>query len=243
MTRTAIRHGMVAIAGLAILSASMLLAGCNRSVSHAAAPATPKLSDLDSAFAAAFGSPAPAIRIVTRDGDEVTLRYRPVKLIDLGGRTALVSEARTDGCHSCSGALAVHYLTRGPSGFAVAGAWPEIVDGGSFGEPPSFLLRDDLFSGPALVASSGGTWQGCTVAYADVLELTADRPVLRAKRVLMIYADENLADGDIEGTLRPEVKDRAFAVDYSGPHARSVEYRSTGEVFEPAPGGRGLPSC
>ena len=173
----------------------------------------------------------------------MTLRYRPAKLVPLGSLSVLISEARTDGCHGCSGSLAIHYLAREGTGFRVVGAWPEISDGGSFGEPPSWKVRDDLFSGPAIVADAGGTWQGCTVAYADIIELTPDTPVVRARRVLTTFDDGDDEARGVDGTIRAEQKDHAFAVDYAGDHPRTIEYRATGDVFQAARGAPGLPSC
>jgi hypothetical protein len=254
---------------VAIAVAIVILAGCHNNTkapasatpaatptatpAPAAAPVPPPAApvappsytpaDLKAAFAAAFGGPAPAVKIVTRDDQETTLRYRPAKLVPVGAVTALISEARSDGCHGCYGELAIHYLTRDGAGFKRVGAWPEISDGGSFGEPPNWSIRTDLFSGPALVADAGGTWQGCTVAYADVIELTPDRPIVRAKRVLITYSDANADGNDVDGTLRPIEKDHAFAVDYAGAHKRTVGYVKAGEVYQAARGGPGLPSC
>ena len=247
------------LAGFVAAFAAVVLSGCHADTTKpaptapvatpvAAAPAvaTPAPSaaaDLNQAFAAAFGSPAPAVRIVSRDGQDTTLRYRPAKLVAVGSLYALISEARTEGCHGCYGELAIHYLTREGPGFKLVGAWPEIANGGSFGEPPDWSMRTDLFTGPAVVASAGGTWQGCTVAYADIIELTPDKPVVRAKRILMTYSDGADDDHDVDGTLHAEQKDRAFAVDYAGSQSRTVEYRPVGEVFEAAHGAPGLPSC
>ncbi|HWE45617.1 MAG TPA: hypothetical protein VG407_06270 [Caulobacteraceae bacterium] len=211
--------------------------------SSPAAPVAYAAADLNKAFAAAFGAPAPADKVVTRDGQDAMLRYRPARLVSLGTVTVLISEARTDGCHGCYGELAVHYLTRDGTGFKPAGAWPEISDGGSFGEPPNWSIRTDLFSGPALVVHAGGTWQGCTVDYADIIELTPDRPIVRARRVLMTYSDDSADGRDFDGSLRAVDKDRAFAVDYASAHKRTVDYVRSGEVYQAAHGAPGLPSC
>ncbi|HEY3813501.1 MAG TPA: hypothetical protein VGL66_09765 [Caulobacteraceae bacterium] len=248
---------------IAAAAAAFVLSGCHAdtkqptAASVAPAPATPvqapapasanPAEDLKQAFAAAFGSAAPAVRIVTRDGQETTLRYRPARLIPIGGHDALISEARSEGCHGCYGELALHYLARQGTGFKVIGAWPEISDGGSFGEPPSWTVRDDLFDGPALVVTAGGTWQGCTVAYADLIELTPDKPVVRANRVLTTYDDGGEADGSddqsVDGAIRAGQKGRAFSVDYTGAHPRKIEYRLLGETYEADHGAPGLPSC
>jgi hypothetical protein len=240
------RRGAFALAQTlaALAFAGFAASGCgapDKPVAHAPAA---RASDLDAAFATAFGGPSPAVRVVQRDGEATTLRYRPVKLVTLDTRdVVLISEARSDGCHGCSGTLAAHYLVRNADGFTLKSAWPEMLVGGSFGEPPHWSIRNDLFSGPVIEAHAGGTWQGCTVDYADLVELGATQPIPRLKHVLMYYDNDTDADSAIEGKLRAEVKDHAFAVDYSGAHTRTVEYRATGDAFSPVRDEPSLPSC
>jgi hypothetical protein len=232
------RGAIVATTAAVLLAA--LLAGCGERAAMPRVQPSAKSDDLKTAFAVAFGGPAPAIRIVERNGDPTTLRYRPVKLLTVGDHLVLISESQTDGCHSCYGSLAIHYLKRAGGGLQVTGAWPEIADGASFGDPPRWALRSDLFQGPALEVSAGGTWQGCTVEYAQLVELADDRPILRVKRVLTAYDGPG---GEIAGKLRPETKGAAFAVDYDGERPHTVEYRPTGEAFEPVHAEPDLPSC
>lgn len=235
------RGGLIALLVLA-------LAGCGRPADKAvAAPTTvtKTASDLERAFQAAFGSAVPAVRVVARDGDtETTLRYRPAMLVDLGDRTALISEGRTEGCHGCYGALAVHYLYRLPGGgFRLVGAWPEIVDGTSFGAPPDWKLRTDLFPAAAIEATGGGTWQGCTVAKAAFVELTPERPVLRARDVLTAWTTDTTDEAPLEGKARPLRPGRSFAMDYEGAGRLTVEYRRMGETYRPVGTQAALPEC
>jgi hypothetical protein len=222
---------------------ALALAACDRATGNPTLAVAGRSSDLDAAFVAAFGAPAPVMRVVARNGEPVTLRYRPARLLDLGGRYALMSEARSDGCRGCRGALSVHYLTRAGNRFQVVGAWPEFSDGGSFGEPPAWRIRDDLFSGPALESDVAGAWRGCALGYVDLFELTPTGPVVRARRVLMYYDDETRGERSLRAVIRPEAKDRAFAVDYDGDGRRTVEYRPAGAVFVPVRAEPGLPSC
>jgi hypothetical protein len=232
--------------------AMLAVAACKPDASsRAARPAAPASarapSELDRAFAAAFGQAPPAVRVVNRDGSgAATLRYRPLGLVELGDRTALVSGGWTDSCHGCYGALAVHYLQRTPSGFRLVGGWPEIVDGAAFGEPPEWSMRADLTPEPALQTRSGGTWQGCTVARADLVELTRDRPIVRVRNVLLDYDAENSGaeqDPAVHGELRAGDKGRTFSAEYTGEHRLSVLYVRNGDAYQPARAEPDLPSC
>ncbi len=242
--------GRSAIVAL-LLAAALVAPGCKPS-GNASAPSTPapaaahSADDLNRAFAAAFGQAAPAVRIVNRDGSgETTVRYRPLGLVELNGRTALVSGGWTDSCHGCTGTLAIHYLQRTPQGFRVAGAWPEIVDGTSFGEPPQWKTRADLFPQTAIEASGGGTWQGCTVEYADLIELTADRPIVRVRHVLLDYDNSGAGqeDGAVHGGIKGREPGRSLEADYTGATRLGVVYIRSGDAYQPEHNEPDLPSC
>lgn len=210
----------------------------------ARALATAPVSDLDRAFTAAFGQGPPAVRVVNRDGaGDMTLRYRPLGLVDLGDRTALVSGGWTDSCHACSGSLAVHYLRRDASGFHVIGAWPEIASGASFGEPPQWKVRQDLFPGAVIVTEAGGAWQGCTVLRADLVELTRDRPIVRARNVLLDYGAEGADTGPAHGELQAGEVGRSFKVRYAMRQPVEVTYIRDGDAYQPEKNEPVLPSC
>jgi hypothetical protein len=176
---------------------------------------------------------------------EVELIYTPDRLIRLGDTLVLVSRAETTPCHACYGALAIHYLQVTPQGLKVTGAWPELLGGSSNGAPPEIALRDDLFDGPALVASGGWTGQGCTMESQDLVELTPDRPVVRAKALLALY---HLDDGPgpvttVRGAIRPGVRGRSFQIAYSGDRSGVVRYALAGDRYQPVGGPPRLPSC
>jgi hypothetical protein len=242
------RWGAAVIVGL-----SLLLAACGPGASDGAAPerkapakADRPVSEIDAAFAAAFGSPPPAVRVVERQGwGETTLRYRPARLIPMEGVTVLVSEAQTDGCHGCYGALAVHYLRKQEGGWRRLGGWPEILDGSSFGAPPTWTIRTDLFPSPAIESMGGGTWQGCTIVKSDFVELTPDRPVVRAQGVLTAfdYQPDEAEPASIEGKARPDAPGRSFAVDYQGAGGLTVVYRRNGDAYLPVGPQQELPEC
>lgn len=259
MNRDRARGQATAIAA-AVLATTLLIAGCDRKpvapasgapdpvaaerqVAEAAA-ATP---ELDAAFLAAFGQKSPATRTVDREGEKVTLIYRPLKLLTLGDRFVLVSGGRvSEGCHLCVGSLAIAYLRRRPGGFSADGFWPEAADGKSWGEPPDWSLRNDLFPNPSIEARGGGTQSGCTFEQADLIELTPDKPVVRARSILTGYDDSGEGDGhgrSIDGKFRALIPGTAFAADYSGAVRTSVTWRRVGEAYAATGQYPPLPSC
>ena len=204
--------------------------------------------ELDAAFAAAFGQKPPAMRQVSRGGETILLSYRPMQLIEAAGRLVLISGGRTDGCHGCTGALAITYLERAPGGaYRPIGNWPEIIEGSSWGEPPDWSRRDDLFAGPAIEARGGGTWQGCTVEQADLIELTPRRPEVRARRILTAYdasgQSERAGGGALEGRIASLEPGSAFVVTYSGALNARVVWRRAGTAYAPTGHYPPLPEC
>ncbi|MBS0295015.1 MAG: hypothetical protein JSR45_01800 [Proteobacteria bacterium] len=245
-----------AIAGAALTAA--LLAACDRKPAAPAAPdpvaaerqvaqAAAATPELEAAFLAAFGQKSPATRTVDREGEKVTLVYRPLKLLTLGDRLVLVAGGRVnEGCHLCVGSLAVAYLRKGATGFTAEGFWPEIADGETWGEPPMWRLREDLFPNPALEARGGGTQSGCTFEQADLIELTPEKPVVRARSILTGYDGSGEGEGrgrSIDATLKPLTPGKAFAVDYSGAVRTSVVWRRVGEAYAATGQYPPLPAC
>jgi hypothetical protein len=210
-----------------------------KAVPAAPTPAPVAESELDAAFRAAFGGPPPVRRLVARgEWGDADLAYRPARLIPLtGGVLALVSDAETEPCRACFGALAVHYLRRDAGGFRVLGAWPALLNGSSFGAPPRWTRRDDLFAGPALEAVAGGAVQGCAVERVALVELTPERPLVRAEGVLTAYDGP---EGVLRGAIRPGVRGRDFLAGYPG---LSVRYALSGARYVPVGREPRLPSC
>lgn len=154
----------------------------------------------------------------------------------LGGpRYALVSDGQGDPSHAGAGALSIHYLTRMGDEFERIGAWPDLVISGTFGTPPEWTVRSDLMPSPALVASGGGTWQGYTCSWADVVELTPERPIVRAEGLHLAF-DSAGAKGDsgerYKGEIQPGQKGQTFAVRYSNLE-RPVTYARVGDTYDP----------
>lgn len=199
------------------------------------------------AFQAAWGSPAPVTwRAPDAKPDDEAMTYSKGTLVPLGDdRFALVSEGQGGESHVSAGALAVHYLTRTPAGFTRVGAWPDIVQGGTFGSPPQWTIRADLTPSPALVTEAGGVWQGYSCSWSDVVELTPDRPILRTDAIPVAYDDSGAKETgaqDMEGALTPDIKGQSFSVRYSGDRNLMVRYALRGQRYE-ATTSPDLPTC
>lgn len=189
------------------------------------------------AFRVAWGAAPPVVyRAPDAKADDAPMTYSKGTLTSLGGdRYALVSEGQGGEGHVSAGALAIHYLARGPAGFTRIGAWPDIVDGGTFGNPPQWLIRTDLTPAPALVTESGGTWQGYSCSWSDVVELTPERPILRTDGIPVGYDDSGAKEQgaqDMEGALTPDIKGQSFSVRYSGDRNMTVRYALRGQRYE-----------
>ena len=231
-----------------VLCVVAVLSACGRPAEPVEAPVAPAAGSPGAAgaaaapseaaaFQAAWGSASPVTyRAPDAAADDEAMTYSKGTLISLGGeRFALVSEGQGGESHVSTGALAVHYLTRTPAGFSRTGAWPDIVDGGTFGAPPQWTIRTDLTAAPALVTTAGGTWQGYTCAWSDVVELTPDRPILRTEGIPVAYDDSGAReDGaeEMEGALSPDIKGQSFSVRYSGDRTAMVRYALRGQRYE-----------
>ena len=189
------------------------------------------------AFQAAWGSAAPVTyRAPDARTDDEVMTYAKGTLVPLGGdRFALVSEGQGGDGHVSAGALAIHYLNRTPGGFTRIGAWPGIVSGGTFGSPPQWAIRTDLTPSPALVTEAGGTWQGYSCSWSDVVELTPQRPIVRADGIPIGYDDSGAKEtgaADMEGALTPDIKGQSFSVRYTGDRTDVVRYALSGDTYE-----------
>ncbi|MFC5344806.1 hypothetical protein ACETK8_02240 [Brevundimonas staleyi] len=236
----------LAACALALLAACQQPAGTTEQPAAASeAPATAPApagiamtsADEGAAFQAAWGSAPPVTwRAPDAKPDDETMTYSKGTLVPLGGdRFALVSEGQGGEGHVSAGALAVHYLTRTPAGFTRTGAWPNIISGGTFGSPPQWLIRTDLTPAPALVTEAGGTWQGYSCSWSDVVELTPRQPIVRTEGIPVGYDDSGAKEqgaADMEGTLSPDIKGQSFSVRYSGDRTGVVRYALRGQRYE-----------
>lgn len=233
-----------------------LLAACQRPAEPAESPAAPAApvvptqqaapaptpapispADEAAAFRTAWGAPPP---VAWRDQDaganDEAMTYTKATLVPLDAdRFALVSEGQGGEGHVSSGALAIHYLTRTPAGFVRMGAWPNLVPGGTWGNPPEWSVRTDLTPAPALVTSAGGVWQGYACSWSNVIELTRDQPWVRAEAIPVGYSSGG-ARGDegqtMEAAIEPDLKGQSFSVRYSGARTAKIRYVLQGQTYQ-----------
>lgn len=199
------------------------------------------------AFRTAWGGPPPIERNERTDDQTDTRIYRSGKLVHVAGdRYALISEGQGGEGHVHSGSLSIHYLQRSGDAFSRIGSWPGFLVSGTWGSPPEWKVRTDLTLSPTLVAEAGGTWQGYTCTWAHVVELTADKPIIRIDQIAMSYSDGGArTDGeskDVEGVLIAGQKGRSMRVRYTGDVDATVVYAKVGDVYDPV-NLPDLPSC
>lgn len=262
---------MISVSRLAVVSLAVLaLSACQRPAEEetkadAASPAAPAAAaptaalpaadanspeQLSQAFRAAWDRAPPATSPAPEESGGGAFTYASGELTPLGGdRYAFISKGAGEEGHVSPGALAVHYLQRTPDGFRRVDAAPLIVVGGTFGKAPDWSVRPGLLPNPAIIAESGGTWQGYTCAGAAVIELTPERPVLRADYVRLYYTDDGAVEDPkqaetMEGRLVPGTPGRDFAVQYSGASRARVVWRLGADgTYRPADTPADLPWC
>jgi len=240
-----------------LLGAPLALSACERrepikapikaEAPVAAAPAPPATpvpaftpeQELALAFRAAWGGPPPQIKASDKAGNDSRYTYKGGKLTPLGGDAyAFISSGQGEEYHAASGALSIHYLKKTPQGFERTGAWPNFLTGGSWGAAPDWKIRNDLMPGPALITTAGGTWQGYSCGWTDVVELTPQRPILRAETLRTSYEDASKDEPgpSYDSVLEPGEKGRTFRLRYDKPGDKKgpvVTYARVGEVYDP----------
>ena len=213
--------------------------------------------DLAEASKIAFGAEQPVLDVTT-DGARLRVAYSADKLVKLANdAVALVSSGTVeDAGHVTSGYLAIHYLKWDGTAWVRAGAWPQFLEGGSFGSPGEVTTGRGLFVGPTVQLEGGWSGQGCSVSYIDLVELTPERPVLRAGQILsgFEFPDPAAEDGErganpeeghgvTEGKLAILAPGQSFRMTYDGDFPNAVTYVRSGETYRPTASTDGLPSC
>ena len=206
----------------------------------------PAAEQLRAAFRTAFGSDRSASR--TSEGARIT--YTPGGLRWIGPRAVLVSAGRSDqDCHACSGAIAVHYLEADGDGFRVTGEWLDAGGGAGWGQPPEWRFSTALSDQPMLETSSGGMWQGCSIAGTAFYEFAPGGP-REVASVRTHYSNEGAivpesgeAAQSIEGVIRNVVKGRSFDVVYTGTERFTERYVRRGGRYGIASGESRMPGC
>lgn len=236
-----LRRARRARAAAAILAALMVL-GSPVGAFCSAPPDKPD-PQLIAAFRTAFGVKGEVAKL-----SEIDATYRPYRLVRLGTAIVLLSKGEEISCQGCSAGFAIHYLKAGDRGLKVVGAWPDLILPAGHRAAPKVEVRDDLFDGPAIVARRSWAGQGCGVESADVIELTPDRPIVRAEGVRTWHADMDFSTDAwvhvLRGRIEPLARGRAFAVVYHGPRRLTVRYElGKGDAYQVAGPVKRLPGC
>lgn len=231
------------------LAVLVLLAGCDVTPDKPAKPA-PTASATPAKAEAAPLPPAERLAQAVRavpgakgsryvfDGDD--------KLIDAPFGPVLLRHGHVaDAGHAEAGVVAVYYLRAEGDGFALAKAYPEAATAGSFGDLAKWSVSPAFAKLPTLVVEGGGTWQGCTVSFTELVELRPAGPVTVAS-IPKVYDDSGMTeDGaeSFEGEIADIVQDRSFAVRYKGTRSFAERYIRKGDRYEREGGESKVPGC
>jgi hypothetical protein len=196
---------------------------------------------------AAFSTAFPKVEMTFKDQK---YRFSPAGLREAGGQWILISTASGEDCHGCGGLLGITYLKPGESGFEVSGNWPDLIPGGSFGQPPAWNLREDLMSMPVIIASGGGTFQGYTCETSTMVALTPSTPTIVADGIPTAYSNDGTMEAEqngkadsVKGRIGPDTKDKSFRIIYTGTAPGTVRYVRSGAQFTPSAGSYQPPTC
>lgn len=236
-------RGAFPVAALAVS-----LAGCD-AVPDKPSPA-PTRAATPAAPAATPRSPAArlaeAVRVAPLAKDSRYVFDGDDKLVDTPFGPVLLRHGHVpDGGHAEAGVVAVYYLREQGDGFALARAFPEAATSGSFGELGKWSVSTAFAALPVLVVEGGGTWQGCTVAVTDLVELRPVGPASLA-RVTTIFDDSGMAPEapqSLTGSFADIVRDRSFTVRYEGTRSFAERYVRRGDRFQPERGESQIPGC
>lgn len=208
-------------------------------VSTAAAAADEQLA---AAFRAAFGK-GDAV-VLKRQGEmKESVRYTPGDLVNAPFGPVLLSPGEVvSPAHASSGKLAAIYLTRTDKGFTVAKKFVPATETGSFGKIGEWSVSRSFGELPVVTVEGGGTWQGCTVSIATLLELTPDGPKQLAT-VPMTYDNsgavtEGSSPTRISGRIEKIAPGKSFDVVYFGSKDFTERYVRKGETYVLASGGQ-----
>lgn len=195
-------------------------------------PRSSQSPEVAEAFHAAYGMTSPAMQEV----GGLSYSYEPALIdgaqavVPVGKFRVFVSTGVADvqqADHSAPGFVSLHYFNRNKGRLQLASAFPNAVAAGSFGSISGLELRTDLLPSPTLVVTGGGTVQGCSWLWADVVELTPDGPLNRAR----VLVGRDMNEVALTGRLIPV--GGGFAVSYGEAPDETIRYEKRGEKYVP----------
>lgn len=150
------------------------------------------------------------------------------KVVDTPFGQVRIEEVDLDeGAHVEGGRLAVTYLATGK-------AYPQAVQGGSFGTFGEWSVDQRFSAYPVIVSSAGGTGQGYTCSTTELTELRPEGPVK-----LVSYKDHFDNSGvpdrkpeSVDGKIVAVERDRSFSVQFTGTRQFTAVYNRKGNGYE-----------
>lgn len=225
--------------------AMLLLSGCGGGDQPAPQPKpTPSPSATPTPDAAAQLKAA----IAAAPAGEPSLDYGDDRLVRTSFGPVLLRHARVkDFGHADTGTVAAYYLAPKDAGFTLAKAYPEMIQSGSMGDFSEWYVSEKLAKYPVVGVEGGGTWQGCSVSFLTLVELTPQGPVTLAD-VPLSFDDSGMTESGegqhFEGKLTDIVPDRGFTMRYSGTQPLAERYVRRGKQFVLEKGGQSqVPGC
>lgn len=199
------------------------------------APIRTSAERLRQAFEAATGHSRPFVQTVK--GENFTVS--PVKIVELPFGPALLAKREIkDGCHACSGYLAVYYLSENDAQTVVTASYPEAVSGWGWGAAPTeWKITTRFTSNPAVYASGGYMGQGIVESSAVITELRPEGPVSSDligtgfSNAGALTEDDPRPRCEVDGKIANVVKDRSFDVVVTGSVSGRDRYVKRGAKF------------
>lgn len=197
--------------------------------------ALPEQRQVDLAFDAVFGLGVREIRLQ----EEAVYRYAKGKVVWADFGPVLIVEGSSEPSPLAFGTLGLFYLREiAGAKFEEVHRWPDVVAGGTMGNPPQWKIRADIADRPVIEATGGGVWQGYGCDTTTLTELTASGPKLLAT-FASGYSSEG-AEGDAgqiyDGTIVNVVRGRSFDVRFTGTRTITEHYVRKGAEYVRVPG-------
>ncbi len=241
----AITAVVAALVGVWVIPRDPPMEGVEHSPALVSAPSSPTPSPppptrtsaerLRQAFEAATGHSRPFVQ--TLKGESFTVS--PVDIVELPfGPALLAKREMKDGCHACSGYLAVYYLRENDEQTVVTASYPEAISGWGWGAAPTeWQITTRFTSNPAVYASGGYMGQGIVESSAVITELRPEGPVSSDLIGTGFSNAGALTDDDprprceVDGKIANVVKDRSFDVVVTGSVSGRDRYVKRGAKF------------
>ena len=138
--------------------------------------------------------------------------------------------------------LSIYYLAwiDGRLGMISDRMFPEYLEMSTFSDAPDedghflrLVRSGDLLSAPALLVTSGPTWQGCGYKTTEVVALVDQGP----RKVASVQTEYSYSTGDQDmgtvGVIQRGVPGKWFRVSYSGRINRIVNWHRNGSQYSP----------